>query len=190
MIPLKTALAGQFSPYGAPTYPGIVATGGWTSTDLLNNVASIVALSPDHVIGLIGVNDNFNHGGTPIPPATTQSNITSIMNTVLASFPNCKFHWVSPMWDGGEQWPLGTNSADSLVTASAGGIQAAVSAAGASVAEYIDIRDDIWTNYSPLYNPTNLTHGVLTQADGTHPSKPLGMNTLSQRAFQKLSFGT
>lgn len=134
------------------------------------------------------MNDFFNHGGTPITPAQTQANITSIMTTVLASFPNCRFHWVSPMWSSGEQWPLGTNADDSLVTATAGGVQGAVTGAGPSVAEYIDIRDEIWTTFEPIANPTNLTHGVYTQTDGVHPTKPLGQNILSQRGFQHLSF--
>ncbi len=194
MIPLEASIRAQTFGWGwvpPVVTAGVVAAGGWTSGDLLANVASIIATSPDHVIGLVGVNDFFNHGGTPITPADTQANIAQIMSMVRAAWPTCVFHWISPMWSSGELWPVGSNPDDASVTATATGIKAAVLTVGPTVAEYIDLREDpgeIWSAFSPVLNPAELTHGVLTQLDGVHPSKPLGMQTLSDRVFQRLRF--
>lgn len=194
-LPLQASITALFNGWGfpPPTWPGVVALGGWTSKDLLDNVASIIALAPDHVLGVpFPVNDFFNHGGTPIPPTgpgSTQANLAAIMAAVLAARPTCKFHWGTPMWSNGEKFPLGANGpTDALVTATCGGVQAAVAAAGGEVAEYIDIRNDIWPNYSPLYNPGNAASGFFVQGDLVHPTKPLGVQTLSNRIFRQLKF--
>jgi len=189
-LPLFASIQAQFFGWGCvpPVNAGTVALGGWTSADLLAHVADIIALQPDHLFIDIGVNDFFAHGGTPITPAETEANCKQIVIDVRAAWPTCVVHFVAPMWSSGELWPLGSNPDDASVTATAAGIQAAAAFFGPTIAEYIDVRTDIWTNYSPILNPGNLSHGVLTQGDGVHPSKPEGMNTLSQRVFAQLKF--
>jgi hypothetical protein len=152
-------------------------------------VAAVVAAAPDHVIVLCGLNDSFNHGGSPIPPATTQANLQSFFTTVRASRPNCVFHVVSNMWSASEQWPDGSGPNDALVRATNAGELAACQA-NPAFAEYLDIRTPIYSISSPLYNPGHASNGVFTQAiDSTHPSKPLGQNILSQTVFKLLTFG-
>lgn len=186
MLPLETSIQALFN--GAMSTPptfAVNATGGNTTTDMLASAASVAAMNPDHCIILFGLNDWFNHGGTPIPPSVTQSNLAAF----FAAVPNCRFHVVSNMWFSSEQWPDGSGPHDATTQAT-NAAELAACQANPEIAEYLDIRTPIYGLYSPVLNPTDLIGGVLTQSvDDTHPSKPLGQETLSNNVFKLLTFG-
>jgi|SRR6185369_3919241 len=189
MIPLQASIQALFNGAGSPppTF-GVNAVGGDTTTDMLSRVATTTALNPDHCIILCGLNDHDNHSGTPIPPATSAANYVAYFAAVKAARPNCKFHVISNMWYQSELWPDGSGAHDVDTQNTNAAIKAVVAAE--PNAEWINIRDQIFTFDEPIQNPTDLSSGILTQAPGTHPTKTAGQNVLSNRVYQRLQFGT
>ena len=189
-IPIEGFISTVFTENGyvSPSF-NTVAVGGDTTTDMLGRVASVTALNPDHVFIMCGINDHFNHNGTPIPLATTKANLLAYFAALKLARPSVRIHVISGVWYLGENWPLGVNGDDGAVTWAMNAEQAAV--ALEPQAEYIDIRTIIFAQDEPYYNPTHQTSGVITQGsgDGTHPAKPLGQHVLSLRVFQQMTFG-
>jgi len=187
--PLEASIAEKFrmANVTAPTFVNL-GVGGDTSTDVLARLAAINAAACDHYFHLYGLNDNDDHGGTPIPPATTQANYTAIMNGIAAALPSAKHHVVSNMWFGSEQRPRGVGPHDATTDASNDAIVAAVALQPATRARYLNIIPRVYTSYSPAINPSNLDGGVLTQVDKTHPAKPRGQNVLSRCVWDYLTF--
>jgi hypothetical protein len=172
----------------APTTYVNLGVGGDTTTDMLARIAAINAANCNHYIILMGLNDFFNHGGAPIPPATSQANYTATMNAIAAAHPAAKITVVSNMWSGSEQRPRGIGPNDNLIDATNAAIVTAVGLQPATRARYINIIPRVYTSYSPVINPSNLDGGVLTQVDKTHPSLTPGQNVLSRCVFDNFTF--
>ena len=185
--PLETSLTAALNGKAILFY-SIVAVGGDTTTDMLGRVASVTALRPDYCIIMCGINDHWNHLGTPIPPATSASNVASEISTIKATSPLCKFWYVSGLWYGTENWPDGVGAEDSLVQATNAAIQAQVQATANCT--WIDVRTPIYTIDAPALNPGHANSGVMS-VDGTHPNST-GQTVISSRVFAQLpiaSFG-
>lgn len=185
-VPMETTINVAFAAAGKanPTYHN-AATAGKTSTETLASVGSVIALAPDHIFLLSSINDRSNHGGAPIPPATTAANYTAYFAAIAKGAPNCMIHVVSNLWDAGENWPDGANVNDATTVLMNTAIQGAVAAC--SFARYLDIRTPIYGIDEPANNPTHLTSGALT-SDGTHPIVTSGQAFLSSRVFSFLTF--
>jgi len=109
------------------------------------------------------------------------------MAGIKAARPNVRMHFISPLFANTENWPDPIDANTSYVkNVTWKAIKAAV--ATEPQAEAIDIRSSVFGIDAPLYNPTHLTTGVLTQ-DGTHPTKPLGQLVISKRVWVLSSVG-
>jgi len=186
--PFEAALSGAFVGRGVagPTYAN-VAVGGDTTADMLARVPTTIAAAPDHLVVMCGVNDCYDHGGTPIPPATSAANVASYLAAVRAALPDCVIHWSESLWFASEQRPDGIGPHDAAVQATMAAIKPVVQAAAGC--EWWGIRDRIWTFYSDAYNPGNLVDGAMTQVDGTHPSKTAGQQAISNANFDYVTIG-
>jgi len=162
-----------------PTYVNL-GVGADTSTDVLARLAAIIAAGCNHYFHMYGLNDFFNHGGVPIPPATTAANYTAILNGLLTALPNSKHHVVSNVYAGSEQRPRGIGPDDASVDATNAAIVGAVALQPAASVRYLNTIPRLYTVFSPVVNPGNAANGVITQADGTHPSKVVGQNLWSR----------
>jgi hypothetical protein len=136
---------------------------------------------------MIGINDHFAHGGTPIPPATSATNVASYITAVKAVRPNCRFHFVSGLWYGTENWPDGVGPDDAQVQATLTAIRTVV--VGTANAEWLDIRTPIYAIDAPLHNPGHAASGILTQSSGTHVSKTRGQVVVSKRVWELITLG-
>jgi lysophospholipase L1-like esterase len=164
-------------------FAGNVGVGSATTNDMVaTHAANAIALSPDHIIVMMGLNDH----ASGISAAQTRANYASYFAAIKASFPNCKFHVVSNMFLLGENWPDGVNTNDPFTVAANTAIQAAVAAE--PNAEYLDIRTKMFATDEVAQNSGHATSGILTQ-EGTHPTKVAGQRVWSDRIFEKLSFG-
>ncbi len=188
-VPLIASIIQKFKTANKapPTFVNL-GVGGDTTTDMLARAAAINAANCDHLIVLMGLNDFFDHGGAPIPPATTQANYTASMNSWAAAHPAQKVHVFSNLWSGSEQRPRGIGPNDNLIDASNAAIRAAVALQPSTRARYIDIIPRIYGTFSPVINPTNVDGGKLTQVDKTHPAKTAGQNVISICMFDSFTF--
>lgn len=174
--PLESTLTTAFTGAGKtiPTYVNR-GVGGSTTTDILARVATDFAAQVDHAFVLIGVNDFFNHSGTPIPPATSASNITAYITAAQARSPGCRFHILQNIWTATEHTPLGANTNDTDVSATNAAMKAAVLAMATPFVAWHDIQTPIFTIDEPAQNPNNLASGQLVQSlGGFHPTKVVG----------------
>lgn len=187
-IPYTASVNANLTGVGsAPITFANVAVGGNTTADCLAGVANVTAQTPDHVSCMIGINDHFNHGGTPIPPATSAANVAAYIAAVKAVRPTCRFHFISGLWYLTENWPDGVGSDDAAVNATLNAIKATVQAT--ANCEWLDIRTPIYTIDAPLLNPGHAANGIMTQVDGTHPSKPAGQVVISHRVWNLTTLG-
>lgn len=186
--PLEASLNANMTGRAAaiPTYAN-VGVAADTTTNMLARVAGTIAAAPNHVMVMCGVNDFFNHGGAPIPPATSASNAAAYIAALVAAIPTVRIHWIESLWAASEQRPRGIGPNDASVLNTMNAIKTvAQTTAGC---EWLGIASDIWTLYSPGYNPTNLVNGKMTQGDGTHPAKTAGQMAISNAVYNRLTLG-
>lgn len=195
--PFETSVTAAFTNAGktGPTYAN-TAVGGNTSTECLAAVATPIAQAPGYIFLLIGVNDFTNHGGTPIPPATSGSNVAAYGAAVWAKYPGCRIFVVSNLQGATEHWPEGTNADDASIEATNAGIQAAIS--GLALMKWCQVRTTIFATDEPAQNPANAATGQLIQDNGGyHPTKTAnppatlsGAQVISSRMFNLVTLGT
>lgn len=185
--PFEALVTNWFTGWGftGPTYAN-VAVGGATTTDMLTAVANVTGQTPDHVICMIGINDHFNHGGTAIPPSTSQSNVASYISTIKSSRPSVRFHFIRGVFYNTENYPDGVGTDDAAVLATMAAIQIPVQAE--PQAEWLDIRTPMYSSDAPYQNPGHSASGIMTQ-DGCHPTINLGQMMWSKRVFERMSLG-
>lgn len=159
-----------------------------TSTDVLARNAATIAAACDHYVHLYGLNDDFNHGGAPITPATTQANYTAIIGGILTALPNSRHHVVSNIYSASEMRPRGAGPNDAATDATNAGIVAAVAGLPANRVRYLDFIPRFYTSFSPVMNPGNAANGFITQADGSHYSKTRGQNIWGRSLFDRSTF--
>lgn len=168
-----------------PTFTN-TGVGGNTTTDWLAAESTDIAVGASDIFILIGVNDPFNHGGTAIPPATTQANMAAYIAAMQAKNPGVRIHLMSNMWGSSEHWPTGSNTDDAgIVAVNSAEVTAAT---GNKFVQIDDIRTPLFTIDEPAQNPSNLASGILIQSGGGyHPTKPLGQTTISWREFARVT---